>query len=172
MTTLPNNTGRAPLPQTAQDPSLTLFTLDEVSQAFGVSRRTLSKYISEGRLQATRFGRYKRVTLQELRRVLSPATGSNDSAPGSSHTHNPNPGNHGALGMPWSLMNSGSRDNGGPGAYASYSSSTHRGDPFSLEDDDTEQYRPDRMRPSHRQRQTAQEMALDPLIQYGLAHDD
>lgn len=43
------------------------FTLEQISQRYGVCTRTLRNYIKQGRLRATRMGRRYQVTDQALR---------------------------------------------------------------------------------------------------------
>lgn len=46
--------------------TITTYTLDEISQQYDVSTRSLRKYIKQGRLRATRIGRCLKVTHQAL----------------------------------------------------------------------------------------------------------
>ena len=50
---------------------LQTLTLDEVGRLYGISRRSLSKYIAQGRLRAIQVGRHKQVTVAALREFLA-----------------------------------------------------------------------------------------------------
>jgi len=52
------------------DPELKLFTLDEIAEAYGLSDRTLKRYIADGQLRAVRLGRTLRVSLTDWRDFL------------------------------------------------------------------------------------------------------
>ena len=49
---------------------LQTLTLDEVGRLYGISRRSLSNYVREGRLRAVQIGRKKRVTVAALKAFL------------------------------------------------------------------------------------------------------
>ena len=53
------------------DPGLQLVTLATIAGTYGVSTRTLQRYIKAGELRAVRFGRKYCVTVSELRRFLN-----------------------------------------------------------------------------------------------------
>ena len=49
---------------------LQTLTLEEVGRLYGISRRSLSNYVKEGRLRAVQVGRKKRVTVSALKAFL------------------------------------------------------------------------------------------------------
>jgi len=67
----------APLPaeafrsMVAADPNLRTVTLDDVAKVYGVGKRSLLRYVADGQLKATRFGRKYVVTLSALRAFLA-----------------------------------------------------------------------------------------------------
>ena len=58
-----------------------LYTLDEVADILQITRRTLYTYIKIGKLEAVKFGRFWRVSRNELNRFLNVGTTSAVPAP-------------------------------------------------------------------------------------------
>ena len=52
---------------------LKVYTIDEVAELLHVTRRTVYNYIKEGKLKATKIGKYWRVTAKALEELLTPA---------------------------------------------------------------------------------------------------
>ena len=52
---------------------LKVYTIDEVAELLHVTRRTVYNYIKEGKLKATKIGKYWRVTSKALEELLTPA---------------------------------------------------------------------------------------------------
>lgn len=53
---------------------MTIYTLDEVSELLKVTKRTLYKYLSEGKLPASKVGREWRVTEEQIKEFMENMT--------------------------------------------------------------------------------------------------
>lgn len=53
---------------------MTIYTLDEVSEMLKVTKRTLYKYLSEGKLPASKVGREWRVTEEQIKEFMQNMT--------------------------------------------------------------------------------------------------